>query len=161
MSIEVDLERTGAAATRNRALSRVDTEWVAFLDDDDQWSNHHVNSLLEHAERTGADVVYPGCRVVGANGREIPLREEWGRFGREFDPEVLREQSYIPVTSLVRSELACRVLFGPPAGVETDYDDWGFYLRLLELGAKFSHLPKVTWTWHHDGQNTGGRPDRW
>lgn len=162
IAVEVDLERTGSAATRNRALARVDTSWVAFLDDDDIWYPDHVDELLITAERTGADVVYPGCDVVNpALGGKIPLREEWGRFMQPFSAELLRQRSYIPVTSLVRSELACTARFGPPAGVDTPYDDWGFYVRLLDAGAKFVHLPKITWLWHHNDKNTSGQPDRW
>jgi len=161
IAVEVDVEHTGSAATRNRALSRVDTEWVAFLDDDDRWLSHHVNVLLEAAELTNSDVVYSGCQVLDKDENEIPLREEWGRFGQEFSAALLREKSYIPVTSLVRSELACSAQFGPPVGVEIDYDDWGFYVRLLDAGARFHHVPEVTWIWNHDGKNTSGRPDRW
>lgn len=161
ISVSTDVDRTGSAQTRNRALRVADTEWVAFLDDDDTWLPHHVDTLLNAAERTGADVVYPGCRVQNAQGLEITLREEWGRFGHPFSAELLRRRSYIPVTSLVRTRLAQAAWFGPPEGVETDYDDWGFYLRLLHYGAKFHHEPEVTWVWNHDGRNTSGRPDRW
>lgn len=161
IAVEVDNDRTGSAATRNRALDRVDTEWTAFLDDDDWWLPHHVDTLLRAAERFDVDVVYPGCRVVDAAEQDIPVIEEWGRFGWPFSAELLRQKSYIPVTSLVRSELACRARFGPPAGVETNYDDWGFYVRLLDLGARFYHVPEITWVWHHSGKNTSGRSDRW
>jgi hypothetical protein len=159
--IATDVDREGSATTRNRALSRVATTWTAFLDDDDYLYPEHLDVLLKHAEATDADVVYPGCHVIDASGRPIPVREEWGRFGRRFDPDMLRERSYIPVTSLVLTELAQRARFGAPEGVETDYDDWGFYLRLLDLGARFAHVTEVTWVWHHHGANSSGRPDRW
>lgn len=160
--VATDARREGAAATRNRALSRVTTPWVAFLDDDDTLLPHHLETLIAHARETGADVVYPGCHVVNpALGGRISLRDEWGRFGRPFDPELLRERSYIPVTSLVRTGLAQRASFGPPAGVTTDYEDWGFYVRLMDLGAMFSHVPVITWVWNHNGNNTSGRADRW
>lgn len=159
--IATDVRKEGSAATRNRALSRVRTEWVAFLDDDDYFLPTHIGTLIDHATRTGADVVYSGCRVLGPDGAEIPLQEEWGRFGKPFDGDLLREASHLPVTSLVRTDLAQKAKFGPPAGVDTPYDDWGFYLRLLDLGAEFSHVPVITWVWRHHGKNTSGQPDRW
>lgn len=159
--IAVDTKREGSAVTRNRALDRATTTWVAFLDDDDVLAPNHLEVLLNHAEETDADVAYAGCEVRHPTFGVIPRREEWGRFGLEFDPDLLRQKSYLPVTSLVRTELAQRARFGPPAGVVTDYDDWGFYVRLLDLDAKFSHVPEVTWVWNHNGRNTSGRSDRW
>lgn len=161
ISIAIDAQREGSAVTRNRALATVDTHWVAFLDDDDIISPKHLETLYDAATRENADVVYSGCVVTNAQGREIPRQVEWGRFGEPFDGDMLREKSYIPVTSLVRTDLAKQAKFGPPAGVDTIYDDWGFYLRLLDMGAKFFHEPIVTWLWAHDGKNTSGQPDRW
>lgn len=158
-----DLFKDGSAITRNRALmANLDTTWVAFLDDDDEWLPNHLEVLTRAALEHDAQVVYSGCDVRDAQGFRVPLREEWGRFRQPFDPGLLRQKSYIPVTSLVRTGLARRALFGPPAThPDSDYDDWGFYVRLLDLGAHFVHVPEITWRWHHTGNNTSGRPDRW
>lgn len=153
ISVAVDLNREGSAVTRNRALAAATTEWCAFLDDDDVWKAKHVYRLLTTAHDTGADVVYPWPEMVGG-GDPRP-----DRFGVPFDAEELRRGSYIPVTSLVRTELAQQVGFHYRPG--SPYDDHAFYLGLLELGAKFAHLPERTWYWHVEGQNTSGRPDRW
>ena len=159
IKVMTDVFRDGSAITRNRGLHGVETPWVAFLDDDDELLPHHLETLVKAGLETGAQVVYPGCRVVDVNGAEIPRQEEWGRFGQTFDAGLLRQKSYIPVTSLVRTAVAQRALFGAPDG--SVYDDWGFYLRALNNGAKFHHVPEVTWTWVHHGKNTSGRPDRW
>lgn len=151
--VEYDHERTGAAATRNRALAAVQSPWTAFLDDDDVMLPQHLEKLREAQMDTGADVVYPWPEMVGA-GDPRP-----DRFGVPFDADELRRGSYIPVTSLVRTDLAQQAGFHRPPG--SDYDDWGFYCSLLDLGAKFHHLPERTWLWHVEGQNTSGRPDRW
>lgn len=160
--IAFDKRHDGSAIMRNRALYHISTTWVAFLDDDDELLPHHLETLVRYALREGATVVYSGCRVMDATGVVVPLREEWGRFGQPFDAELLRQKSYIPVTSLVHANLAKRALFGPPAhALDSDYDDWGFYVRLLDIGARFLHVPEVTWIWNHNGSNTSGRGDRW
>ncbi len=163
-SIAHDSTGAGSAATRNRALNAVTAKWSAFLDSDDEWLPDHLETLLQFVQlREGTtaevDVVYTGCHVVGPQGEEIPRHDEWGRFGRDFNPYLLRQLSYIPVTSLVRTDLAQSVGgFIRPA--DSPYDDWGFYLRMLDAGARFMHIPKVTWVWHHHGMNTSGQPDR-
>jgi len=162
LEIAIDRHREGSAATRNRALSRVQTEWVAFLDDDDYFLPVHIEALLEAAEQTMAEVIYSGCRVIDRNEEEIPLREDWGRYGQKFDGDLLMKKSYIPVTSLCRTDLAQDARFGPPNFAPASlYDDWGFYTRMFALGAAFFHLEQVTWVWHHHGYNTSGQPDRW
>lgn len=161
-SMALDLFREGSAATRNRALDAVATEWVAFLDDDDALLPWHLQICWDAAQASGADVVYPGCEVIRQDGTWMPHDEhqyEWGAFGDQFSSDRLLQRSHIPVTSLVRTELAKQARFGAPDG--SIYDDWGFYLRLHELGAMFEHVPVRTWVWYHHGANTSGQPDRW
>jgi glycosyltransferase involved in cell wall biosynthesis len=160
VSIAVDHGHDGSAATRSRALRAAHTRWVAFLDDDDALEVNHIAALVAHAEATGADVVYSGCTAVGPHGEILPDWEEWGRFGQPFDPGLLRQRSYLPVTSLVRADLA-QAVGGFRFAPGNPYDDHAFYLALLDAGATFEHLPIRTWVWHHSGNNTSGRPDRW
>jgi glycosyltransferase involved in cell wall biosynthesis len=163
ISVFTDTEKKGAGRTRNMALAMARTSWVAFLDDDDFLHPNHIEVLLRHALETGSDVVYSACRVIhtelGVIPADHPAWEEWGRPGKPFDAELLRQRSYLPVTSLVKTSLAQRSSFEPPPG--SHYDDWGFYLGLLDLGATFSHINEVTWTWTHGDHNTSGDPGRW
>jgi glycosyltransferase involved in cell wall biosynthesis len=169
--LEVDHHGEGPAAVRNRAV--VDSSkhgqapaWLAFLDDDDEFHPGHLRKCLDHAEATGADVVYPWFDLdrMGKIRNDLdPLRLH-GKpvFGQPFDAEALRRGNYIPVTALVRAELFDQVGGFPVPGTEEwplkDGEDWGLWKRLLAAGAKFSHLPERTWIWHHHGKNTSGRP---
>lgn len=145
-----DVERIGAAVNRNRALRVIDTEWVAFLDDDDEWKPNHLRACLRHAVLTGADVVYPGYDIDG----DDPI----GCFGIPFDPSLLRRRNYIPVTVLARTELVKKVggFQDHPDENGDPCEDWGLWLALLDAGATFSHLPQRTWIWHN-GNGTRGR----
>jgi glycosyltransferase involved in cell wall biosynthesis len=155
ISVTVDHHRRGAAATRTRALSGVGTEWSAFLDDDDEWGPDHIGLLLDHAARTGADVVYPWFNTNGFD--PWPHRE-----GQEFDEALLRTTNYIPVTVLVRTDLLWEAggfrTKGPP---DNPCDDWGTWEKLLSVGARFSHLNQRTWSWHWHKGNTNGRSNKW
>jgi hypothetical protein len=157
--VMTDYGREGAAAMRNAAIKEVKTKWIAFLDDDDEWLPQHLATLLNYARNDEYDVLYPGCRVYNKHGIEIPRKMEWGRYLQPFDANLLRLVSYIPVTSLVRTELAQRAEFKPPEG--SVYDDWGFYLSMLDLGARFVHVPAITWRWWHHGDNSQGLPTKW
>lgn len=147
--IEPDAEATGSAATRNRALECVDTTWVTFADDDDILLPDHIETLSKAQLESGADVVYSWYTVIDGGVDPRP-----DRFGKPFDAKELRRGSYIPVNSLVRTSLAKMAKFEWKDGL----DDWYFYLKLLDLGAIFHHVPKKTFLWSHHDKNTSGKP---
>jgi glycosyltransferase involved in cell wall biosynthesis len=144
--VELDKHSEGAAATRNRALRQVDTEWTAFLDDDDELKPNHLRACARLAHLTGADVVYPWFDVVGGV-------DEIGCFGVPFDPDLLARRNYIPVTTLCRT-LAIKAVGGFENHPDPDgkpCEDWGLWLKLHAVGARFAHLPQRTWIWHLRG----------
>lgn len=171
--IHNDTVGVGAAKSRQAAFTQVRTEWTAFLDDDDWLEPRHLELLADKAEETGADLVYPAMFCTA----------DWDVLDpyhfRDFDAElerVLRAgdlatgvQNFIPITVLVRTELVAQVGGIPdPYLQETKYfapcagEDHMLWIRLLDAGAKFAHLPIRTWTYnHHQGDgasNTSGRP---
>jgi glycosyltransferase involved in cell wall biosynthesis len=173
--VEYDHEHRGAAATKNAAARRASTPWLAFLDDDDQFMPHHLD-VLRAAALSGQygmhvpDVVYsiPECPQLPGG------RDPHGRYGVPFDADELRRRSYIQTTSLIRADLfheaggfqlPDRTM---PDGSPCPYDDWGLWLAMLDLGARFLHVPEVTFIWNHWGRgasgvpgNTSGDPTRW
>lgn len=151
--VAIDHDRQGAGPTRTRALMRAQTEWVAFLDDDDELHPNHLEVLVRHAEGTGADVVWSLYDMAEGNRDPLPhLR------GKQWDPAA---PHLFPITALARRELAQRCAFPPPVRQDFSGDDFPFWLQLNELGAKFGHVDEVTWRWHHHYTNTSGAPGRW
>jgi hypothetical protein len=156
--VAVDHAKVGAAVTRNRGLMSVQTDWVLFLDDDDEFYPQHVRRMLEHAAETDADYVYSWFDVAGG-GDPFPSTH----YTEPFNPEAPIQTT---ITTLVRTELAKSVGFlrrcdGALVGGMTWGEDYQFTLECLRAGAKISHLVEKTWIWHHDSGNTSGRPDRW
>lgn len=141
--VALDAEGRGAAHTRNRGLDLVNTEWVAFLDDDDEFKPNHLRACARHAVLTGADLVYPWW--------DGP--DDIGMYGLPFDAALLRRRNYIPVTVLARTALvrAAGGFVDHPDENGDPCEDWGLWLKLLDAGARFSHLPQRTWIWHPGG----------
>lgn len=157
LAIAVDYRREGAWVARQRALEMAaasGVDWVAFLDDDDEWKPLHVQLLLEHAHETSADFVYSWFDVVGGTDPFPPTH-----FTNPFDPADPIETT---ITTLVRIELAVAVGFQRlNRGEVNSGEDRFFTLGCLEAGGKISHLVDKTWLWHHDSGNTSGLPSRW
>lgn len=157
IAIAVDYLKEGAWVARQRALEMAacaGTEWVAFLDDDDEFKPSHIAALLGHARETDADFVYSWFDVVG--GRDpFPVTH----YTNAFDPEDPIETT---ITTLVRTELALSVGFERlNRGEVNSGEDRFFTLGCVEAGGKISHLVEKTWYWHHDSDNTSGLPTRW
>lgn len=167
-AIQMDWKGLGPAATRNAALERVTTEWVAFLDDDDELDPDHIETCLAMARLSRADVVYPWFRVAGGTDPlavpvEGELRNPYGvSFGPEQCDHLTNRANFIPVTVLARTRLVLRAGgFQPPSQANSRHcEDWGLWQALLREGAVFAHLPRRTWTWHHDGHHYSGQPWR-
>jgi hypothetical protein len=163
ISIAVDTQRQGAAATRDRALRAVRTQWTAFLDDDDQMQPEHLRVLMDAAQESGADYVYSYYTVADALGTLMPHVDPLRHFGRPFDPQYPHQTT---ITVLVRTEIAQQVGFqDPPDGALIDGqrygEDFAFTVGCAAAGAKFLHVPQRSWLWFHHGANSSGRPDQW
>lgn len=163
ISVAIDTDKEGAALTRDRALQAVQTEWVAFLDDDDAFLPEHLDVLSLAAQETGADYVFSYFTIHDWAGRPLLGNDPLESFGKVFDPA---DPHQTTITTLVRAELAKEVGFAAPApGMfihgQRRGEDFEFTLKCVAAGASIVHVPQRTWIWNHHGANTSGMPDRW
>lgn len=140
--IEVDEDRNGPGPVRNRLIQQVSTEWTLFLDDDDVLYPNYVDTVTPHL--AGSDVVYTAWDLSGAID-PVPLQK--------FDPDLLQQWNYIPVTACVRTD-ALKAVGGFPAAKLEDYALW---LVLLAKGYRFTYVPTVAW---HYRRFPGSRTER-
>lgn len=150
-----DKQRKTASWTRQACLDMVQTEWMAWLDSDDEWYPQHLERLHAVAVETDSVFVFSWF-----NASHDPL----GHFGLPFDPA---HPHHTTITFLVRTELAKEVGFFRESNSEEGRDnneDWYHILGLSALadarGLKMTHLAERTWHWHQGAQNTGGTAKR-
>lgn len=159
--VEIDHDGEGAPATRDRALRKATTDWVAFLDDDDEMKPEHLEVLRAGANEYGADYVFSYYEIIDAAGRNLgDLDPVLGNFGKIFDPA---EPSQTTITTLVRTKLAQDVGFACMTSDELIHgqrrgEDFEFTVGCVNRGARIVHIPHRTWLWHHGTGNTSGRP---
>jgi len=151
ISCALDVLKEGAAATRQRALDAVRTEWVAFLDDDDYFYPHHLETLMKLA----ADHDASYCYSWFDGNNPFPMHR-----GRQMNPS---DPHHTTMTVMVRTELAREAGFRNHED-ENDVwpgEDWRFTLRCLELGGKFIGTGDITWCYAVHSGNTSGLATRW
>lgn len=155
--VQLDMYREGPAVTRNRILDQVETDYVAWLDDDDEFLPHHLETCLKYAEAEDADLVYPWFKRH--DGYDPFKVDQASPFGRPFDERmrehILTRNNFIPIVTLIRTELLKEV-GGFPQPWADDWphpsnEDWGLWRRLLTANARFTHAPSETWLWHRHG----------
>jgi len=159
--LEPDPNREGSAATRNRALARVATDWVLWLDSDDQLMPWAVQVLTEAQAATGADVISGGAWIPELPGHREPVDTPPPGW---IAPETVTARSCLHVTSLVRTSLlreAGGFQFRRCPVSNMMLDDFGAYAALAEHGATFWRVPETILIWRVHGANTSGRGDRW
>lgn len=170
--VQLDVDRQGAATTRNKALALVDTEWTAWLDDDDELLANHLRVLVRGANRSGADLVYSYAEFVdgpdplagpNAAGEWTPNpincphtshSDLWLRTNGNFIP-----CCYIARTSIMRQVGGFPEPWSmPDVRHSADCEDYLMLINMLRVGARFHHVVGVrTWRYHYHDGNLGGR----
>lgn len=154
----IDLpENRGRAEAANAGVAAATGDWIAFLDDDDLAAPEHLATLADASAGAGVRVVYTDAAVAiyelaGGDGEGgWVCRERRLPYSRDFDPERLLLDNYIPFNTL----LIERTLFDETAldGRHFDpelpfFEDWDFLIRLSRR-VPFLHLPRVTCEYRH------------
>ena len=136
----------GAGAGRNAGAESAQGEWLAFLDDDDEWMPDKIEKQLEAGRAHENALISCRCRVVTSRGDYVwPRRIYDGSmpideyvFGRR---SVWRGDSYLATpTFFLRKDLFMRAQFG----TSSQHEDTTLLLRVCkEQGGKVIMLPEV------------------
>jgi O-antigen biosynthesis protein len=131
----------GIVAASNDAIARATGEWIVLLDHDDVLAAGAIDTIRAHvAADTDCDVVYSDHDLIRPDGRLAdPVHKP------DWSPERLRQTNYITHLVAVRRSLVTEIgAFRPGTDGAQDHD---LLLRLVEVGARFSHVPQVLAHW--------------
>jgi GT2 family glycosyltransferase len=135
---------------RNRALEIVDTEWVVFLDADDELAGGYAQAMAGGS----ADLRAPAVEYVHAIHRQRPRVPRV--FGHQHDcfAECLVYGNWLVIGTAVRAELVRKV------GGFRDYplyEDWDLWVRCWKAGATIEAVPAAVYVAHvrEDSRNRG------
>jgi LmbE family N-acetylglucosaminyl deacetylase len=135
----------GRSEAMNAGVRQADTDWIAFLDDDDLYYTDHLSTLATAARSATTKGVYSDAVSVtyatDSTGSSKPVARV-RTYAQDFDPDLLLIDNYIPLpTLLVRREAFLAV-----GGFDRRFDlfeDWDFLIRLT-AGGRLLRVPRVT-----------------
>jgi len=121
----------GVVYARNRAAEYIESDYILFIDPDDELDINFVERAKEAIQNSrNIDIVYSNVRVKTEKGDRL---EDW-KTG-PFNPFMLRYLNTIPMTSLVRLSIF-RELQGFSPEFESGFEDWDFWYRCSLSGVK-------------------------
>lgn len=116
---------------RNNGLELASGEWIAPLDDDDEFTVDHLETLLSYAVRSGFEMVYGVVRMEKESG-------EWINCGSW----PLRYQNICHQAVLYHSRLKF-LKYDINAWKFNEPDDWNLWRRMKDAEVKIGFLKKV------------------
>ena len=143
----------GLAAARNSGLRAAKGTYIAYLDDDDRYLPHHLETLITYLERQESRVAYTDAWRVHERqlegryvetGRDVP-------YSRDFNPAELLVGNYFPVLCVMHAR-QCLEEVGYFDESLFAHEDWDLWIRMATR-FPFTHLPVTTaeFTWRSDG----------
>ncbi len=123
----------GQSAARNEGVRRARGEFIAFLDDDDQWPADKLQWQVARMQEDPAAVAAYGYAHLSGNGEDFRLPTTAGPSGPVKSALLLGNFIVSPGQVLLRAA-DLRALGGLDARIR-GADDWDLWLRLADRGA--------------------------
>lgn len=137
----------GLARTCNRGVREAAGEYVVFLSADDRLEPSYVSALMAAVQREPeASYAYCSARRFGAESGVAPARP-FSAFS------LIRGRNYVNGSALTRREAYLAAGGYPEDLGEGAFDDWDFWLTMLERGYRGTYVPRplLHWRRHESG----------
>lgn len=124
---------------KNTGILASKGDYIAFLDDDNQYRPDHLAVLFEAIEKDQTlDMVYGDRWLIDETGR---IKRQLG-ISHDFDPLLLMSRNFIDTSDVL---IKRKALFDVGGWDERykKYVDWNLWIRMNKYGKKFKRVPIV------------------
>jgi glycosyltransferase involved in cell wall biosynthesis len=134
-------ENQGLARTCNRGAAEAKGEYFVFLSADDRLEPAYVSQLMQAVEREPeASFAYCSAQLFGAESGVAPARP-FSAFS------LIRGRNYVNGSALTRRSDYVAAGGYPEDLGEGAFDDWDFWLTMLDRGHRGTYVPQPLLLW--------------
>ncbi len=128
----------GVVAARNFLIKKAFTDFLIFLDPDDELSHNLVSQAVEAMNQDRlVEIIYTNVLIRDSVTNSF---EVWSTG--PFDKDVLAKANVIPLSSFISTKLI-RGLHGFSSDFQSGFEDWDLWYRAALSGARSIHLPVI------------------
>ena len=140
----------GVSVARNTGIQAAQSEWIAFLDHDDEWLPDKIERMTAAAMENDCGVVYSDF-WSDQNGKRtrvrcIPPERLW--------PSIRYKNPFVPSVVMIRRSLLLEVGGFRPLAHGASAEDWELNVRLAGV-TKFVRVPEPLAVYHVHSGNAG------
>ena len=129
---------------KNEGILASKGNYVAFLDDDNEFRPDHLAILMKEMEKDEKlDVVYGDRWLVDETNR---IKPQLG-IAMDFDPAFLMNRNFIDTSDVLIKRQALFDVGGFDERYKK-YIDWNLWVRMTKYGKKFKRIPLVITNYH-------------
>jgi glycosyltransferase involved in cell wall biosynthesis len=145
----------GQSSARNLGARHTRGEWLAFLDQDDEWMPERLHSVIPHLVRE-VDLVYTDADTMDENGEVVltAIHSQHGAGGKHpktsLEDGLYQDIFVMPGVTTLRKELFERI-----GGFDerlSGYEDDDLILRAIQ-GGRIGYVPVSTLRWRQYAAN--------
>ena len=131
-------ENSGVVKARNRLINEVHSDFLVFLDPDDEFEPDYISEAVKilEADRS-VEIVFPDVSIHDEIQGTISVRKTG-----PFDINILNQVNTIPMSSIISSRLI-KDLGGFSLDFLNGPEDWDLWVRAALSNANARHLPIV------------------
>ncbi|MGE5402771.1 MAG: glycosyltransferase [Ignavibacteriales bacterium] len=144
----------GLAAARNTGIKNANGKYIAYLDDDDIYYPHHIETLVNYLESSSLKVAYNDAyRAIQKlkDGKYETIKKDVP-FSREFSRDMLLHLNIAPVQCFMHAKAVSDEL-GLFEESLPAHEDWEYWIRLSRK-YEFKHLKIIASEFRHRTDNT-------